>query len=353
MTRSLRAPLIRFTACAAFAMAAAVAGARLIFPPVEPPTMDLALFHTLSQRQVAHFVAGPKPPEIRADFAPFLLRDFPVAAHLPACPDAASTLCAWAQFDKDKIAGAPGNYDGDAPWAQAHYSYMRDTEPSAAFIAREDEILRRAVAAIAADPFLRAHFDQVKRQTLYKDKDEAAQQAQLKQDILQRLATIVRDAYSLPPVQVLLYSYPADRTLGVIAHYDPLIHRIGVNYDAFHSTTNSFAHMIQTIMEETRHSIDHDYALLMIKGAMAPDDPRHEHAAAIALNSKDYISTYKDALYRERGWEDRAYERQYIERTAKAFAATAAARIIPAFYPQAANAHAAAAIDQNPPRPGH
>lgn len=353
MTRSLRAPLIRFTACAAFAMAAAVAGARLIFPAVEPPTLDIALLHILSDRQITHFTAGPKPPEIRVEFSPFLLRDFPVAAQLPSCPDATSTLCAWAQFDKDHIAGSPGNYDGAAPWAQAHYSYMRDTQPPAAFIARENEILQHAVTAIAADPFLRANFDKVKQQTLYKNKDEAAQQAQLKQDILQRMATIVRAAYGLPPVEVLLYSYPADRSLGIIAHYDPLIHRIAVNYDAFHGTTDSFAHMIQTIMEETRHSIDHDYALQMIKGTMAPGDPRTEHTAAIVLNSKDYISTYKDALYRENGWEDSAYERQYIERTAKAFAATAAARIILAFYPQAANAPAAAAIDQSLPRPGH
>jgi hypothetical protein len=270
----------------------------------------------------------------RDDLASYALSDVHVAAMAPDCtnkPPADPALCAWIAFDEGRIARrAP--YGAVTNDAQAHFEHMRDYQPPESYRAWERERARAAADAIAADPFIRDNFLRVKKQNRYTDLADAQEQSALKQNLAQRTLDLLREAYGLPPIPVTVH-YIKGESPSLRGYFVSEKPHIVINYNIESGLTGSYDAMLSTLMHEGRHSIDADYAHMLLTGKMAHDDVRAPHAAAILLNHKEYIFS-RSADFIDPGFVllENAYTLQYMERTAFTFGNAQAAAIVNRLY---------------------
>jgi hypothetical protein len=133
----------------------------------------------------------------------------------------------------------------------------------------------------------------------------------------QAMADTVRKAYGLEPIPVHFMNLPKKTNL--IGHYVPRFDgkpAIIINAAGWANVIDSPQTLLPVLLEETRHSIDHAAMSALKNGKLSPDDPNYYHAAMIAMNLQPaaYVRTGN-------GGNRSAYENQYVERTAKAYAA--------------------------------
>lgn len=254
------------------------------------------------------------------------LAPVPVSALAPPCappPVADPLLCDWVAFD-DRRRSA--NVMPDA--TQQHFEHMRSYTPPPSFQAWDEARTAAAIDAIATDPLILKYAGQVKKQSRYNDHDEAAQQADIRQKLLQRTADLLRAAYDLPPIPVTLERLDGDMRYSIAGFYMPHAPKIVINYEIQAGITDSYVEMLDTILHEARHSIAADMAYMLLNGEIDRDDVRAPFAAAILLNSKEYISSDR-ADHVDTGFTifGNAYSLQYSERDAFAYGRAVTARL--------------------------
>ena len=284
---------------------------------------------------------------MRRELSPFALADADVGALAPDCADTrvAATdpaLCDWLAYDKERVARG-GLYGAFTDEAQAHFEHMRAYTPPASYLAWDRERAAAAAHAIADDPFIRENYLRVKKQNRYEDSADAREQYTIKQQLAQRTVDILRESYGLPSIPVLLQHLPGTPP-EVRGYFFPTQPHIIINYNIQTGITDTYDAMLNTLLHEGRHSIDNDYAYMLLHGKMARNDVRTPHAAAILLNSKEYISS-DDAYFIDAGITllENAYSLQYKERIAFDFGSTLAAAVTGRLYCRDAGLSCAAA----------
>lgn len=272
----------------------------------------------------------------RRELSPFALAAVDVGALAPDCTNprvvaADPALCDWLAYDQKRIARG-GLYGAFTRDAQAHFEHMAAYTPPASYLEWDRERAAAAADAIAADPFIRENYLRLKKQNRYENITEARAQYTLKQELAQRTVDILREAYGLPSVPVLLQFFPGVPP-EVQGYFIPEKPHILINYNIQTGLTGTYDAMLGTLLHEGRHSIDNDYAYMLLRGEMNRDDVRAPHAAAILLNTKEYIS-HSDADFIDSGITllENAYSLQYKERTAFDFGAAMSASVTGRLY---------------------
>lgn len=290
----------------------------------------------LADEIVAHIHPGmPEAPRqpARPEILARMLASVHIAALVPDCettPQADPALCAWIAYDEQRIESAgkrPPAYGPFTTAAQGNFEHMRAYAPPESYRLWDEERTAEAIDAIINDPQIIEYISLIKKQNRYQDQEEALFQAEIKQKLLQRTSDLLRAAYGLDPIPVALRRFDEDVRYSAAGFYNPHSPSILINYEIMIGKTDSYVSMLSTILHETRHSIDSDFAYMLLTGQMEPDDVRAPHAAAMLLNSKEYIS-YDDAGMIQTGLFENAYRLQYTERSAFAYGNEVAARII-------------------------
>lgn len=244
-------------------------------------------------------------------------------------------LCIWGAFDpfKDLTNSERFSTDIDQYLSNSQFEtqthFQENFEPSDEYKAWEDERMETALKNIANDPFILQNFKKWKSQAEYESLEDAGEQYLLKKKILQKISDHIRSSFDLESIPVSVYVFPPDS--GTLAHYDPNNDSIAVNYNAMYAVTRSLNRTLATIIEEAKHSVDAALLGLYMRGEFDNDDLRAEHAAAIWLNNKEYITSIKAWRFEQNfnlievittlGFpEYEAYAEQYIERNAKEMA---------------------------------
>ena len=258
------------------------------------------------------------------------LRVAPLTPPCPPAPASGGFLCDWIAFDERRMNEPENDYSPHAPQAQAHFEFTKNYTPDAAFRAWDEQRFRAAISAIVADPFISKTYLHVVEQADYTDTAHAVNQSDLKQLLLQKTADLIRAAYDLPPIPVVLMKL--GRYSGINGSYQPTAPFILINYDIHQALTNSYAAMLGTLSHEVRHSIDADFAAQLMSGKMARTDVRAGHAAAMALNFKEYISHRDSRMVDSGHFFYDSYRLQYIERYAFEYGNALASRLIGELY---------------------
>lgn len=307
---------------------------------LQPHLADDALAHARSPAQLVALQRADTVP-IRPILGSHNLSRLRVAPLAPPCLLTAAndtTLCDWIAFDERRMDSGDNRYGPYTRRAQAHFEFSKTYTPDAAFRAWDEQRFSTAISAIVADPFISKTYMRVVEQADYTDASDALDQGDLKQLLLQRTADLVRAAYDLPPIPVVLMKL--DSYSGINGSYQPTAPFILINYNIHNGLTTSYAAMLDTLSHEVRHSIDADFAAELISGRMARTDIRAGHAAAMVLNFKEYISHRDSNMIDSGHFFYDAYRLQYIERYAFQYGNNFTQRLIGALYCDApARAH--------------
>ncbi len=253
-------------------------------------------------------------------------------------------LCIWASFDpfKDMTSSerrtiSTDKYPDDEQFDLQTY-FQEKFKPSKEYRAWENERMEEAINAIAQDSFIQDAHDKWKSQSDYEDVADAEEQYTLKREVFQRVSDHIRDSFGLESIDVSMYVFQPYQ-MDTLAFYSPATDSIAVNYSAYGNVTRSMERALTTIIEEAKHSVDSAMMGMYMRGEISNDDIRAEHAAAIWLNTKEYIGSGKSWRFpmMDNLWDFaitmgqpdfRAYERQYIERNAKKVSERSAEKIL-------------------------
>lgn len=171
--------------------------------------------------------------------------------------------------------------------------------------------------------------------------ENATEQYYLRQSTMQRLNDIIRDAYGLPYLRVIVDSVPTDlRFAGV--HVDPRLDDnvmfrdvtaepfIVMNYAS--KMMDTIAQAMFVLYHEAKHGVDFDLLDKMRTGRMGADDPLFVHTAIVAMNVNKYLDSciVNDPSRTNCDRDFLNYESQYLERNANQFVqcATAAQKYV-------------------------
>lgn len=197
------------------------------------------------------------------------------------------------------------------------------------FKSMEAEQRKTLLKAMNDHPNLNERIAQIEPLTQINSKEEFKAQYDLRHEIAQDIAEIYGKVYNMPNItREDVYSpyleYTDDKKLEHLA-FQASTHGTGVQNDEFialnSNITAEFFHaspiktnqqaanaFLNTVHEELKHLVDEIYAEDLLAGRMKPDAPAHVHAQMIAMN----------ALFM--GSDGQIYEKQYLEKTAKAHA---------------------------------
>lgn len=208
-------------------------------------------------------------------------------------------------------------------------------DPDRDFARLADEKLVRIVTDMMADADL---IDDLKKWVPI-DKisaRNAREQYYLRQSTMQRLNNIIRDAYGLPYLRVIVDSVPRDlRFAGV--HVDPRLEDntifrdvsaepfIIMNYAG--NVMDTIAQAMFVLYHEAKHGVDFDLLHKMRTGGMGSDDPMFIHTAIVAMNTNKYLDSciVDDPSRTDCARDFQNYESQYLERNANQFVHCASA----------------------------